>query len=141
MQEVEGHTRGSKLFVSETGYIFNRSKDTTTKQYYICNDRECPATVVGDGSTLKLGREHNHIPQHQQIDKLRFDQMLREQAANTTKPFQEIFTDARVAHPHGALLAGCLHDCAPLMKSARRARTPKVPKNLIELDEALNDPK
>lgn len=146
MEQLDGERKNSLLYKeTATGHLWKRSKKRLAngkmRSYFDCHTVGCSSTgVLTDGDeSLRTMRPHSHQVDAEDEDKVKLKAMLRNLAATTTRTFQDIYTECQLAHPQGALLAGCLHECKQMMQRARAHHTPNVPKTVEEFGKLMSE--
>lgn len=133
MEVLEGFQRDTRIFKDvHDDYLWLRTKTVAEKSYHKCFDKTCSSTCVSDGFTVSMMRPHTHQPDASVVHHLKFLAKLRHLAATTNESFKDIFSLAQREHEDGALIAGSFHECVNIMKNARSAVLPALPKSLDE---------
>lgn len=137
MEVLQGYFSNSKVYLDRDSFLWllNRAR------YYHCWDKKCFARCVGsvENGVLSLNPKHNHQPNYGLIDELRFKAMLRSLSASTNRSLLSIYGECQQVHVQGALRAGDFSEVVDLMKRARRAVTPSVPKSIAEFGKLMRE--
>lgn len=140
MEVLEGFKRDTYVHMDNGGHLWLISKNEVGgSKYFKCFEKTCGGTCVDNGCTVQVRREHNHAPNLEHIDHLKFLAKLRHLAATTNDSFKDIFSMSQRAHEDGALVAGGYHQCVHIMKSARSVQLPSVPKKMTDFANAMMD--
>ena len=86
--------KGRDLLVKDN-FVYKMNKRTSFKIYWICKNKDCPASIHTDidKKFLKSNEQHNHLLEPEHLEVQKFRNILKERVINETGPIQRIFDE------------------------------------------------
>ncbi|KAK3925120.1 UvrABC system protein C [Frankliniella fusca] len=138
MERVEGFT-GGRFYYLYLGFIYILSHIRGAVTYVKCQVARCPGTGSFTDEAVATGRDHNHGPDVEAVEMIRFKNDLRRLARESADDYRRIYDDTSLRYPNAAR-AYAFPAAAQMMQRIRRAYRPPQPTSLMNLQDTLRHP-
>ena len=145
LQVVEGTRAGSSLYYDNDCYLYfkesTRNGSTMVSTYFRCRRKYCTARLVWrTGQQLCYSHKHNHSPEEEFLNDLKYRQKLRQRASVENIPLSTIYNQEQEVSPQLALSTRPYNGTVrKMMERARKKNLPKVPRSIQEIDNFIRD--
>lgn len=136
MERLQGFHSNHNLYVDQNNYLYRVDRRRNNNVYFRCRVSTCFARAVQryQGNILRFSGMHNHTPDIENLNHLRFVQALRSRAVGDNGPLHGLYVGVEVEHHEAALATGGFFSMRGMMYRARRIGTPAVPRTLRDAD-------
>ncbi|XP_052130167.1 uncharacterized protein LOC127751125 [Frankliniella occidentalis] len=138
MERVEGLSGGRFVFLHlDFIYLLSHIGDVLT--HVKCQVGGCQGSAAFSGDNVYPIREHNHGPDLEMLDLIRFKNELRRLARESSEDYRRLYDNASARFRLGAR-AYAFPAASQMMQRIRRAHVPPTPTDLLNLQETLRHP-